>query len=121
MASQGIFAVNPMQPPVLDMENTPLVYRYFKISDPVTEFNLLELHCWSHDKSINQADDGFLWESNLPKYIVPRTFQCPEVIRICQTSYIPDQRAIVTPEKEILFIIAAGSINQMLQIQPRPD
>ena len=57
----------------------------------------------------------------MPKYIVPQTFQCAKVIRLCQTSYLPDQRALVTPAKEILFTITTESINQMLQIQPRPD
>ena len=38
-----------------------------------------------------------------------------------QTMYLPDQRAIVTHGKEILFTITTESINQMLQIQHRPD
>ena len=121
MASQGIVTFNPLQPPVVDVEHTPLADKDFRISDHVIEFNLLELHCWSHDKSIDQADEVFLWESNFPKYIVPQTFQCREVIRICQTCYFPDQRAIITPGKEILFTIIAKSINQMLLVQPRPD
>ena len=90
MASQGIVTVNPLQPLDVDVEHTPLADRDFKISDPVTEFNLLELHCWSHDKSIDQVDEVFIWESNLPKYVVPQTFQCPEVISICQTCYYPN-------------------------------
>ena len=116
MTSQGIVTVNPLQPSIVDVEHTLLADRDFKISDPATEFNLLELHCQSYDNSIDQADEVFLQESNLPKYIVPQTFQCPEVTRLCQTCYFPDQRAIITPGKEILFTITAESINQMLQI-----
>ena len=82
MASQGIVTVSPLQPPVIDVEHIPLADKDFKISDPVTDFNLLELHYWSHDKSIDQADDVYLRDSNFPKYIVPQTFQCPEVIRL---------------------------------------
>ena len=70
---------------------------------------------------LNKQMMSLLWESNLNKYIVPQTFQCLEVIRLYQTSYIPKKRAIITPSKEILFTITAESTNQMLQIQPRPD
>ena len=60
MASQGIVTVNPLQPPVVDVEHTPLADKDFKISATVTDFNLLDIHCWSHDKSIDQADDIYL-------------------------------------------------------------
>ena len=55
MASHGIMTINPLQPLVI--EHTPLVDKDFKISDPVTDFNLLELHSWRDDKSVDQADD----------------------------------------------------------------
>ena len=74
MASQSILSINPLQPHVLDVDHTPLADKDFKISDTVTDFNLLELHCWSHDKFIDQAHDIHLWDSNLPKYIFPQTF-----------------------------------------------
>ena len=74
MSFERIVSVNPLQPPVVDVEHTPLAEIYFKISDPVTEFHLLELHFWSHDKSIDQADEVFIWESNFPKYIITQTF-----------------------------------------------
>ena len=45
MASKSIVYVNPLQPPVVDVEKTPLTENDFKINDRVTEFNLLELHC----------------------------------------------------------------------------
>lgn len=57
----------------------------------------------------------------MPKYVVPQTFQCPKVIRLCHSYYFPDQRTMINYEKEILFTITAESINQMLQIQSRPD
>ena len=103
MASQSIVLVNPLQPPIVDAKHTPLEDRDFKISDHVTEFNLLELHLWSHDKSIDQADEVFIWESNLPNYVLPQTFKCPKVIRICQYFYFPDQRALITPGKKNYF------------------
>ena len=77
MASKNIVAANPLQPPVVDIEHIPLADTYFNITDIVTEFNLLVLHCWSQEKSIDQVDEVFTWEYNLPKYVVPQTFQCP--------------------------------------------
>ena len=70
---------------------------------------------------MDQDDDIHLWESNLPKYIFPQTFQFLEIIRLCQVNDLPNERALVTHNKEILFTIAAESINQMLQIKPRSD
>ena len=71
MVSKTIQTVNPLQPPLLDVDRTPLADKGFKIIDIVTDRNILELHCWSHDKFVDQADDINLWNSNLPKYIVP--------------------------------------------------
>ena len=77
MASQSIQNINPLQPPVVDVDHTDLVDKDFKTNDTVTNFNLLELHCWSHDKFIDQEDDIHLWDSNFPKYIFSQTFQFP--------------------------------------------
>ena len=77
MASKAVVSINPLQPPIVDVEHTTQGDKDFKINDIVTEFNLFELHCYSHEKSIDQADEFFIWESNLPKYVVPQTFQCP--------------------------------------------
>ena len=88
MACKCIVTVNPMQPLVVDVEHTPLADRDFKINDTVTEFNLLELHCWSHEKSIDQVDEVYIWESNLPKYVFPQTFQCPEVVILINLSFV---------------------------------
>ena len=107
MASKSIINVNPLQPPVIDVEHNPLADKYFKINDTVIDFNLLELHCWSHDKFIDQADDILLCDSNLPKYIFPQTFQVLEIIRLCQVHYMPSERVLVTLSKEILFTITA--------------
>ena len=44
MASKSTIVVNPLQPPVVDIEHIPLVDIDYKITDPVIEFNLLDLH-----------------------------------------------------------------------------
>ena len=74
MASKNIAAINSLQCLVVDVEHIPLADIDFKITNTVTKFNLLELHYWSQEKSIDQADEVFIWESNLPKYVVPQTF-----------------------------------------------
>jgi len=121
MASQSILIVNPLQPPIADVEHLPLADKDYNIIDTMTDSNLLELHYWSHDKYTDQVDDIHLWESNLPKYIFPQTYLFPEIIRLCQNNYFPNERAIITLAQEILFTVTAQSINQMLQIQPQPE
>ena len=91
MASKSTIVINPLQPPVVDVEHTPLADVDFKITDPITKFNLLELHCWSQEKSLDQGDDVFIWESIFPKYVVTHTHQCPKAIRLCQSYYSPNQ------------------------------
>lgn len=119
MASQSFLNLNPLQPPVADVEHLPLANKDFKIVDVVTDSNLLELHYWSDDKFIDQADDIHLWDSNLPKYAFPHTYQFRNLIRLCQINYFPNETSIFTPTQEIIFTMNAQSINQMLQIQPK--
>ena len=73
MASNTIQTVNPLQPPLLDVDHTPLADKDFKIVNTIIDNNLLELHCWSHDKFADKVDDIHMWNSNLPKYKVPQT------------------------------------------------
>jgi len=97
MASRSILNANPLQSLVANVEHLPLADKDFKIVDTMTDSNLLEVHCWSHDKFIDQVDDIHLWDSNLPKYPFPQTYQCPELIRLRQINYFPNERDIVTP------------------------
>ena len=81
--SKATIIVNPLQTPVVDIEHIPLVDVDYKIIDLVVEFNLLDLHYWSYEKSLDQVEEVQIWESKLPKYVIPLTHQCPEVIRMC--------------------------------------
>ena len=45
MASKGTIVIKPRQPPVVDVEHVPLEDVDFRITNPMKEFNLLELHC----------------------------------------------------------------------------
>ena len=49
--------VNPLQPLVVDIKNTPLANVDYKIADPVIEFNILDLHSWTLEKSLDQVDE----------------------------------------------------------------
>ena len=105
--------VNPLQPLVSNEEVIPLVDLDYKIVDPLVEFNLLEVHNWCYEKFLDKEEMP-LWDTNLPKYIVPVTHPSQDLIRLCQNYYVPDQRSIVNNDREILFSITAESINEML-------
>ena len=103
--------VNPLEPPVFYIEHIPIVDINYKIVDLVVEFNLLDIHNWCFEKSLDDQEDVHIWESNLPKYVVPLTHPCQEFIRLCHQHYIPKQRAIVNTNKEFPFTITTESIN----------
>jgi len=113
-ASQSILNEKPLQTPHLDIDSLPLVDKYFQIKDISNSSHLLKLHCWSKDKFLNQNDDIHLWESNFPKYLFPQVYLFPKIIHFYQASYIPSERAIISPNQQILFTITTESINQML-------
>ena len=82
MPSKTAIIVNPLQPLVVDIEHIPFADVDYKIEDPIVEFNLLDLHCWSYEKSLDQVEEVQIWESNLPKYVFLVTYQCPDVIML---------------------------------------
>ena len=61
----------------------------YKIADPVVEFNLLEIHNWCFDKFLDK-DEIPIWETNLPKYVVPVTHPGQDLVRLCQKHYVPN-------------------------------
>ena len=84
MTSKTTIVVIHLQPPVVDIEHTPLAYIYYKIADLIVEFNLLDIHNWSYEKSLDYEGEVQIWESHFPKCVVPLTHPCQEVIRLCQ-------------------------------------
>lgn len=99
MDFQTSLDVRPMQTPHLDIDHLALADRDFQIKDVASPAFLLQLHCWSKDKFLNQNDDIHLWESNLPKYYFAQVNPFPEIIHFYQACYIPCQKAIVTPNQ----------------------
>ena len=111
-----------VQPPVTSQENSLLVELDYKILDPSVEFNLLDVYNQCFGKSVEKNDKVTLvWDSNMPKYIVPLTHSAPYFVRLCQSYYLPDQRCIVNKDTEAIFYINAESINSMLQLNPDPN
>ena len=80
-----------MQPHVTSKENSPLIDLDYRIVDAALEFDLLEVHSWCQEKIDKKvANDIPVWDSNLPKYVVPITHQAQDFIRLFQLHYIPD-------------------------------
>ena len=52
---------------------------------------------------------------------IPEVHPFPDIIHFCNAYYIPSQRAIVSPNQQLLFTITAESINQMMHVQPSPN
>ena len=111
---------NPFLPLPVDLDHTPLADKDYLIADLKCEFNFFELHFWLKDVFMDQSDEIWLWESNLPLYLFPQTYPFPEFALKCQENYIPSQRTIVSSFGETLFTITPETINQILQI-PRND
>ena len=66
--------VRPVQPPITSQESSSLIDVDYRIFDPSVEFNLLGVHNWCFGKSVEKVkNDVPIWDSNLPKYIVPLT------------------------------------------------
>jgi len=106
--------VNTLIPPSVDLDHIPLADRDYRINQAQCDCDFLELYCWLEDKHADKIDEIGLWESNIPHYIFPLTFQAPEFTRRCQACYVLAQRAIIAPTSDILFTITAQSIHQMM-------
>ena len=106
--------INPLIPPSIDLDNIPLVDRDYRINEAQCDYDFLELYCSLEDKHVDKTYEIGLWDSKLPHYIFPLTFQAPEFTRRCQECYVPTQRAIISPAGDILFTITAQSIDQIM-------
>lgn len=101
-----------------DLNYLPLVDKNFQIKDLETDNNSLKVFCQCQDNYMNGSDTIGLWESNIPRYIVPSVHIFHDIIHQYQAIYNPTLRAIMSPSQTILFTITADSINEMLQFQP---
>jgi len=99
--------LNPLIHPHLDFHHTPLADRDYKIIQSLSQFVLYEFYCWMEDQLVDQTDEIGLWDSHLPHYIFPQIHRTPEFVRKFHESYDPNQRAIISPSREILYFINA--------------
>lgn len=66
--------INPLIPPSVDLDHTPLADRDYWITETLCDCDFLKLYCWLEEKHTGKNDEIRLWESNLPCYIFPMTF-----------------------------------------------
>lgn len=89
----------------------------FQIKDIAIHESPIKLYCRYRDQYLNQADQIGLWESNFPKCQFPEVHIFPEIVHYCHTNYSPSQRAVTSPNQDVLFTNTVESINEMLQLQ----
>lgn len=105
--------MSPLIHPPIDFHRIPVVDKYYKVHETLCEFDIFEMYCWIEDKFIDKYDDIQLCESNSPHYISPHTHITPKFFRKCHECFLPSQRAIIAPTREILFTITPQAIDQM--------
>ena len=76
MTSKTVIVVNPLQSPCIDIEHVPLADVDYKIAYPIVEFNLLDIHNWCYENSLDDQESIHILESHLPKYVFPLTHPC---------------------------------------------
>jgi hypothetical protein len=88
-----------------------------QIFDPITSFDLYELHKLSFD-GYNQLHDYFHeWESNLARFIIPQTYNFLEFVHWYVLNYVPSSRSILSRTGLLLFEISDELICEMLKVQ----
>lgn len=117
MVAPIVMDVRPITTPLLDLDHLPLTNKDFQIKDTSVLETPIKLYCQYRDQYLNHADKIGLWESNFPKYQFRKVHIFPEIIHYCHANYIPNQRAMMSPNQTIIFTITVESINEMLQLQ----
>jgi hypothetical protein len=102
---------NPFIPPSVDLDKLPLVDKDGLIADTVCSFDSSDLQSWLREVFLDQSDEIGLWESNFPLYLFPQIHHFPEFVLKCQAHYVPDQKAIVSSSRDVLFFITLEDID----------
>jgi len=82
-------------PPVVNLDELPLVDTQYKISETQREFDPYELHNWANQMFLDVSDELSIWESFLPQFIFPQTHVFPEFVTWCHLGYLPSQRVVI--------------------------
>ena len=75
--------VAPLNAPHRELEYLPLVDKDFQIKDLLFSENPLRIYCRCRDNYLKGLDIIGLWESNLPRYLLPSVHIFPEIIHYC--------------------------------------
>lgn len=110
--------VTPLNAPHRDLDYLLLVDKDFQIKDLVFIDSPLRIFCRCRDNYFNGLDMIGLWESNIPRYLFPSIHIFHEIICFFHENYDPNQRAVLSPNQDVLFPITAQYINEMLNFQP---
>ena len=110
--------ITPLNAPHRELEYLPLVDKDFQIKDLHFDESPLLSYCRCRDEYSKGQDLIGLWESNLPRYLIPLVISFPEIIHYCHSNYDPTQRAVISPDQSVLFHITPQAINAMLHFEP---
>ena len=99
--------VAPLNAPHRDLDYLSLVDRDFQIKDLSFSESPLRIFCRCRDNYLNGLDMIGLWESNLPWYLFPSVHIFLEIIHFFHANYDPNQRAVLSPNQNVLFPITA--------------
>jgi len=113
--------VTPLNAPHRDLDYLPLIDEDFQIQDLHFDESPRLSFCRCRDEYSKGQDLIGLWESNLPRYFIPTVHIFPEIIHYCHANYDPAQRAVLAPDRSVLFPITPQSINAMLCFEPEQE
>jgi len=113
--------ITPLNAPHRELEYLPLVDKDFQIKDLVFSESPLQIYCRCRDNFTKGLDTIGLWNSNLPRYLLPSVHIFPQIIHHSHASYDPNLKVVLAPNQSILFPITAQSINIMLHFEPSHD
>ena len=110
--------ITPLNAPHRELEYLPLIDEDFQIKDLHFDESPRLSYCRCRDEYSKGQDLIGLWESNLPRYLIPSVLIFPEIIHYCHANYDPAQRAVLAPDQSVLFPITPQAINAMLHFEP---
>ena len=102
MEAPAALNVTPLNAPHRELEYFPLVDKDFQIKDLVFDESPLLSYCRCRDDYSKGLDVIGLWESNLPRYLIPSVLIFPEIIHYCHSNYDPTQRSVMSPDQSVL-------------------
>ena len=101
MEAPAALNVTPLNAPHRELEYLPLVDKDFQIKDLHFDESPLRSYCHCRDDYSKGQDVIGLWESNLPRYLIPSVLIFPEIIHCYHANYDPNQKAVLSPSQSV--------------------